>query len=114
MTRIGVLALWRRACRGVQQSARSSLPDNREAAYRENNRGVAELEQYAYDKAVESFRRAIALGRSRRASARQSPDRACTTPSNLEDADRALDAADAERAPTRRRSLTCAVSSRGR
>ncbi|MGH9386829.1 MAG: FG-GAP-like repeat-containing protein [Vicinamibacterales bacterium] len=36
-------------------------PDNREAAYRENNRGVAELEQYAYDKAVESFRRAIGL-----------------------------------------------------
>src|SRR5262245_28574993 len=36
-------------------------PDNREAAYRENNRGVAELEQYAYDQAVESFRRAIAL-----------------------------------------------------
>jgi Tfp pilus assembly protein PilF len=36
-------------------------PDNREAAYRENNRGVAALEQYAYDKAAESFRRAIAV-----------------------------------------------------
>ncbi|MGQ0737349.1 MAG: FG-GAP-like repeat-containing protein [Acidobacteriota bacterium] len=33
----------------------------REAAYRENNQGVAALEQYAYDSAVEAFRRAIAL-----------------------------------------------------
>ena len=35
--------------------------DNRESAYQENNRGVAELEQYTYDKAAESFRRAIAI-----------------------------------------------------
>lgn len=32
-----------------------------EAAYRENNRGVALLEQYAYPEAAQSFRRAIAL-----------------------------------------------------
>ena len=36
-------------------------PDAREAAYRENNRGVAELEQYDYEAAAQSFRRAIAL-----------------------------------------------------
>ena len=39
----------------------SEPADNRESAYQENNRGVAELEQYSYDKAAESFRRAMSI-----------------------------------------------------
>lgn len=48
---------------GLASCARDDPPANatREAAYRENNLGVARLEQYAYDAAVESFRRAIAV-----------------------------------------------------
>src|SRR4029453_3625286 len=60
MTRIGV-CLWGVALAAACSSPPPPRPDNREAAYQENNRGVAELERYAYDKAVESFRRAIAL-----------------------------------------------------
>ena len=47
---------------GAACTQKSTEPaDNRESAYQENNRGVAELEQYSYDKAAESFRRAISI-----------------------------------------------------
>jgi len=39
---------------------RTEPVDTRESAYQLNNRGVAELEQYAYETAARSFRRAIA------------------------------------------------------
>ena len=42
----------------VAASARAADPD---AAYRENNLGVAELEQYNYEAAVAAFRRALAI-----------------------------------------------------
>jgi Flp pilus assembly protein TadD len=45
------------ACRGSDVATREA----REGAYRENNRGVAALERYAYDEAVQAFRRAIVL-----------------------------------------------------
>jgi Tfp pilus assembly protein PilF len=48
----------------VASACRSPAPPDvnarREAAYRSNNRGVALLEQFAYDRAVDAFREAIA------------------------------------------------------
>ena len=49
------------ALAGCAPAQPAAPPDTREPAYQENNRGVAELEQYAYEKAAQSFRRAIAL-----------------------------------------------------
>jgi tetratricopeptide (TPR) repeat protein len=55
---LGALAFAVTACTPAQPAAPAAA---RESGYQENNRGVAALEQYAYDKAVQSFRRAIAL-----------------------------------------------------
>ena len=60
------------ACAPAQPAARA---DARESAYQENNRGVAELEQYAYEKAARVFSTRDRPRRSGRPAARQPGDR---------------------------------------
>ena len=57
-------ALWVIGLALTVTACRQEIPESvaaREAAYRENNRGVAALEQYAYEEAAARFRAAIAL-----------------------------------------------------
>ena len=55
------------SCGGSRpQPQGQSVEDKREAAYRANNRGVALLEQFAYDPAGEAFRQALQLDPSLR------------------------------------------------
>ena len=60
------------SCVACGDRSRSGPPADRvredqESAYRANNRGVALLEQFAHDKAVDAFREALALGPGLRA-----------------------------------------------
>ena len=48
----------------IQPAVTQAPPADREAAYRANNVGIGYLEQFDYDKAVESFRRALAIDSS--------------------------------------------------
>ena len=70
----------------------AGTPDARERAYRENNIGVARLEQYDYREAAASFRRALAAD-PRIAAARLNLAIALLYDSQLEEADREARAA---------------------
>jgi Tfp pilus assembly protein PilF len=55
------------SCGGpAPQPETQSAEDRREAAYRANNRGVALLEQFAYEQAVDAFREAVQIDPSLR------------------------------------------------